>query len=296
MKLNLPEKSGQRYKTKTSELFSLKCWHIYGQLWSCGLGFPHGSVGKNQPAMYETQEMQVQSLDWEEALEEKMAIHSRTVAWKISWTKEPDGLQSMGSQTSLTQLSMRAPHIRQRCIQFSKAKLLSKMLERKSSEWNAGTVDWKSVRGHWQWLGKWVEYQQLQIQLSLVYLLSHLILGLPWWLSLCLQCGRPGFDPWVGKIPWRRKWQPTPVFLPGESHGRRSFVGYSPRGLKELDTTERLHVHFISLWALPFCRVAIAICPKRKTEVQISFLISPGLHANKRQSQDLEPRLGFPIS
>ena len=36
---------------------------------------------------------------------------------------------------------------------------------------------------------------------------------------LCLQCGRPGFDPWVGKIPWRRKWQPTPVFLPGESHG-----------------------------------------------------------------------------
>ena len=41
-----------------------------------------------------------------------------------------------------------------------------------------------------------------------------------------LQCGRPGFDPWVGKIPWRRKWQPTPVFLPGESHGRRSLVGY----------------------------------------------------------------------
>ena len=35
-----------------------------------------------------------------------------------------------------------------------------------------------------------------------------------------LQCGRPGFDPWVGKIPWRRKWQPTPVFLPGTSHGR----------------------------------------------------------------------------
>ena len=37
-------------------------------------------------------------------------------------------------------------------------------------------------------------------------------------------------DPWVGKIPWRRKWQPTPVFLPGESHGLRSLVGYSPRG------------------------------------------------------------------
>ena len=39
---------------------------------------------------------------------------------------------------------------------------------------------------------------------------------------------RPGFDPWDGKIPWRRAWQPTPVFLPGESHGQRSLVGYSP--------------------------------------------------------------------
>ena len=41
-----------------------------------------------------------------------------------------------------------------------------------------------------------------------------------------------GFDSWVRKIPWRRKWQPTPVFLPGESHGWRSLVGYSPRGRK----------------------------------------------------------------
>ena len=47
-----------------------------------------------------------------------------------------------------------------------------------------------------------------------------------------------GVDPWVGKIPWRRAWQPTLVFLPGELHGRRSLAGYSPRGYKELDTTE----------------------------------------------------------
>ena len=39
---------------------------------------------------------------------------------------------------------------------------------------------------------------------------------------------RPRFDPWVGKIPWRREWQPIPVFLPKESHGQRSLVGYSP--------------------------------------------------------------------
>ena len=59
--------------------------------------------------------------------------------------------------------------------------------------------------------------------------------GLPWWLSgkesFC-QCKRHGFDPWAKKIPWRRKWQPTPVSLPGESHGQRSLVGYSPPGCK----------------------------------------------------------------
>ena len=52
---------------------------------------------------------------------------------------------------------------------------------------------------------------------------------------------RLGFDPWVGKIPRRRKWQPAPVFLPRKSHGPRSLVSYRPWGRKELDTTERLH-------------------------------------------------------
>ena len=49
---------------------------------------------------------------------------------------------------------------------------------------------------------------------------------------------RHGFDPWVGKIPWRKAWQSTPLFLPGESPGQRSLVGYSPWGHRELDTTE----------------------------------------------------------
>ena len=55
-----------------------------------------------------------------------------------------------------------------------------------------------------------------------------------------LQCRRPRFDLWVGKIPSRRNCQPTPVFLPGESHGQRSLAGYSPWGLKESDRTEQL--------------------------------------------------------
>ena len=63
-------------------------------------------------------------------------------------------------------------------------------------------------------------------------------LRLPLWLSwerILLPCGRPGFDPWVGKIPWRRERLPTPVVWPGESHGL-----YSPGGRKELDMTEQL--------------------------------------------------------
>ena len=60
------------------------------------------------------------------------------------------------------------------------------------------------------------------------------------WLRVCLQCGRPGFNPWVGKIPWRRERLLIPVFWPREFHGL-----YSPCGLKELDMTEQLS---ISIW------------------------------------------------
>jgi len=63
--------------------------------------------------------------------------------------------------------------------------------------------------------------------------------GLTRWLSgkesVCQyrRLRRLGFDPWIGKIPWRRKWQPNPVFLLGKSHGQRSLAGYSPWGSKE---------------------------------------------------------------
>ena len=52
--------------------------------------------------------------------------------------------------------------------------------------------------------------------------------------SACMQ--KPRFDPWVGMIPWRREWQPTSVFLPGEFHDQRSLAGYNPWGCKKLDT------------------------------------------------------------
>ena len=53
----------------------------------------------------------------------------------------------------------------------------------------------------------------------------------------CKRHKRCGFDPWVGKIPCKTEWQPTPVFLPGESHGQRSLVGYSPCGHKDWSRT-----------------------------------------------------------
>ena len=73
--------------------------------------------------------------------------------------------------------------------------------------------------------------------------------GLPLWLSgkeSTCQCRRCGLDPWVKKIPWKREWQLTLVFLPGESHGQRSLVGYSPRDRKrvghDLETKQQQHV------------------------------------------------------
>ena len=74
----------------------------------------------------------------------------------------------------------------------------------------------------------------------LIWYISSDISGLPWWLSgkeSPCQCRTRGFDLWVRKIPWRRKWQPTPVLLPGKFHGQRS-LGYSPWGHKESDMTD----------------------------------------------------------
>ena len=73
-----------------------------------------------------------------------------------------------------------------------------------------------------------------------IYVYIQQMCGLPWRLSseqsVCL-CWRHRFNPWVKKTPWRRKWQPTPVFLPGEFHRQRSLVDYRPWVMKDSDTT-----------------------------------------------------------
>ena len=63
------------------------------------------------------------------------------------------------------------------------------------------------------------------------YLVAQMVKNLP-------AMGGPRFSPWVGKNPWRRAWQPTLVFLPGEFHGQRTLAGYSPGGRKESDMTK----------------------------------------------------------
>ena len=129
---------------------------------------------KNLPAMWETQ---VWSLGREDPLEKGMATHSSILAWRIPWTEEPGGLQSMGSQ-------------------------------RVGHDWATNTRGFPGDTSGKEFLWQW------------------------------RRCKRHGFSLWVRKIPWRRKWQPTPVFLPGKSHGQRSLASYSPWGHKEMDMTE----------------------------------------------------------
>ena len=77
----------------------------------------------------------------------------------------------------------------------------------------------------------------------------------PWWLNgkeFPCQCRSCRFEPWVRKIPWRRKWHPPPVFLLGKSHGQRNLASYSPWGCKELDTIEQLNSNITGLQGMHF--------------------------------------------
>ena len=95
-------------------------------------------------------------------------------------------------------------------------------------------------------------------------------IGAPRWLSgkeFACQGGRCGFNPWVRKIPWRRKWQPTPVFLPGKYHGQRRPTGYSPWGCKrvehDLETKHNLKIIESTLSLTPYHHTNRAPIKKR---------------------------------
>ena len=111
---------------------------------------------------------------------------------------------------------------------------------------------------------------------------------LPRWLSgkesACQgrRCKRCRFDLWVGKIPWRRKWQPSPVFLHGKSHGQRSLVGYSPWHHRESDTAERLN-------SSSSCRNSLLSQPNKSQTPE-----GAGNRPSTAGAHPLEETLGFP--
>ena len=98
--------------------------------------------------------------------------------------------------------------------------------------------------------------------------------------STC-KVGDPGSISGLGKIAWRRKWQPTPVFLPGESHGRRSLVGYSPWGHKESDMTS------LSLSLFTFCHKGGVICISEVIDISPGNLDSSLCFFQSTVSQDV---------
>ena len=159
-----------------------------------------------------------------------MAPHSSTLAWKLLWMKEPGGLQSMGSRRVghdwVTSLSLSCTG------EGNGNPLQCSCLENPRD----GGAWWATVSGVAQsrtWLKRLSSSS------------SRVLQGFPGGANgskepvcKCRRHRRLRFDPWVGKIPWRKAWQPSPIFLPGETHGQLSVAGYGAQGHKELDKTE----------------------------------------------------------
>ena len=98
-------------------------------------------------------------------------------------------------------------------------------------------------------------------KISLLFILGLLTSLVAQWERIHLPNRRHGFNSWVGKIPWRWRWHPTPIFLSGKFHGQRGLVSYSPWGHKELDTTEWLKSSS-DIWAFCIyiiCRIKLSV-------------------------------------
>ena len=138
-------------------------------------------------------------------------------------------------------------------------------------------------------------------------LLAPLVKNPPTLQETCLHCRRFGFHPWVGKIIWRRKRQPTPVFLPGKSHGQRSLVGYRPWGHKNSDRTQQLNnkncqQNTFPLNTLPTLSICLGeplfpfiICCSRSFPVPISHCLSLALRISTCNFLDKGRGLHCPI-
>ena len=110
--------------------------------------------------------------------------------------------------------------------------------------WHQEPISWKTI---FPWTSRGMVSGWFKRFMFIVSCISE---GFPWWLRwwrICLECRRPGFDPWVRKIPWRRKWLPTLVFLPGEFHGQRSQAPMVPMGQQSQTRPSDYHFQFTHL-------------------------------------------------
>ena len=155
---------------------------------------------------------------------------------------------------------------------------------------------------HAHWCGKIVLIYFFEARQSFIFSSAVLILGFPCWLngkeSAC-QFRRCRFNTWVRKIPWRRKWQPTLVFLPGKPHWQRCLVGYSPWGHKESETTSRLNNNnsnvgmllghlikiFFSLFTLYFLILFALRFQQSQRKFSVNFLVWFSLVTREKEIQ-----------
>ena len=148
------------------------------------------------------QEMRVWSLGWEDPLEEDMAAHSSILTWKIPWTEEPGGLQSMRMKNSRTQFSNNKWYYFKRTLAVVVSCFKEAITHFIKSNLRCFEIDG---------------------------------------FSILLECSQWNISCNYIMTSRRRKWQPNPVHLPGKSHGRGSLAGCSPWGRKASDRTEWLH-------------------------------------------------------
>ena len=158
--------------------------------------------------MQERQGTRVPPLGQEDPLEEERASCLSILAWDIPSAVERGGLPSMGSQKSQTRLST---NTQARLQTDTLTPTRARGEDGGAGSWVSHTTEMSAAL----LVGKWPSHRCRQ----LLFLALNLPCMLPWWLRrqrICLQCRRPRFYAWAGEIPWRREWQPTPVFLPGE--------------------------------------------------------------------------------
>ena len=172
--------------------------------------------------MQELQEMWVQSLGHEDPLDEGMATHYSVLAWRSPRTEELGRPQSCPTLCDPTDLSRQVPL----SMGYSRQEHCSGLpCPSPGARPNPGTEPASPALQVDSLPTEPWEKPKLNTTIAL--------LGLSQWFS--------GFDPWVGTVHWRRKWQPTSVFLPEKSHRQWSLAGYSPWSDKEADMTEYEH-------------------------------------------------------